>query len=283
MGNAQLSISEEDNKWFLILSNLSYLLPAGVTFYQMYKKRGSKMDKFDGWSLIVLFLFITFFSSWSYHQCRGDVVIDEGIDPEQLSPNLSEEALCTECPSTTMNWTSGSDDLTLHLTKFIDHFLAMFTIFMVIIYVIPISEKFRKFFIIMSLVWFVLFLSTGNDMIAALPILFASIVLIMFWALVFKKQDTGGYDRNIAWSLSLISTILAFVFFKWDTEPYWLKHSLWHMLGAFAGAFLLSKMAYCYDGVHTEKLKVPRWMQAIFVTPQECSKYEDILHHRAYT
>lgn len=284
MGNKQSSIGPQENKWFLVLSNLSYLLPTGVTFYKMTKKGKGRMNSADGSELIILFLFVTFFSSWSYHTCRGDIAIERGDDPEELDPSIPKEDLCKECPNqTSMSWACdlpGSGvDTSLQLSKFIDHFLAIFTLFMVLIHVVPISEKVRKLFMIISLVWMVLFLSCGNDIIAAVPVLFASIVLLVFWWTIRKQQKKETMDRNTVWSLSILSSVLAFVFFKFDTEPYWLKHSLWHIMGAVSGALLISKTASCYEGINTDQVDIPHWMQKLFSTPNECDKYNDILNH----
>jgi hypothetical protein len=285
MGNNQSSINEEANKWFLVLSNLSYLLPTGVTAYKMFKPTGKQMNKIDGSELIILFLFVTFFSSWSYHTCRGDIAIETGIDPEELKSNIPPEDLCKECPNpTSMSWTSSlpgsKQDPSLHITKFIDHFLAIFTLFMVLIHVVPISEKMKKLFMVIGLVWMVLFLSCGNDLFAAIPVLLSSVIVLVFWWKIRNHQEKTKFNRNTAWSLSLLSTILAFVFFKIDTEPYWLKHSLWHILGAVAGALLLTRTASCYEGVKSDEVKIPKWMQMIFSTPNECEKYNDILNHK---
>jgi hypothetical protein len=48
MGNKQSSIGAQENKWFLVLSNLSYLLPTGVTFYKMTKKGKGRINSTDG-------------------------------------------------------------------------------------------------------------------------------------------------------------------------------------------------------------------------------------------
>jgi hypothetical protein len=234
------------------------------------------MDKVDGFQLVLLFTFITFFSSWSYHMCRADLSIRAGHDMCEASHASSGIADCATCPDNTMTWIhklpGGSDNpISFELSRFIDHLLATFGLLMVFIHVVPISEKIRKLIMVISLIWMVLFLSGGNDAIAVLPAFISFILVMVFWFKTSKHNtEKGFYTRNKAWGLSVVSCVLAVVFFKFDTEPYWLKHSLWHILGAVSGALLLTKTAMCYQDVNVKHMDLPAAFLSVFTNPKEC-------------
>jgi hypothetical protein len=269
------SPDHSSHKWVLVLSNLAYLLPAGVAAFKMFKPTGRQMNKQDGTQLISLFVFITFFSSWSYHMCRADLSIRN--DACVVQPEINTQG-CAVCPNNSMSWIhalpGSGERMSFDLSKFIDHFLAIFTLFMVIIHVIPIAEKLRKLIMVVSMIWMILFLSGGNDFLAGLPALIGVILMMLFWFNIHHQSGKQFVSRNKVWSLAVLSVIAAFVFFKFDTEPYWLKHSLWHIMGAVAAALLISKTAGCYEDIDTSAVDIPPWMQNIFIVPDECKIYD---------
>ena len=273
------SCNPEHNKWLLVLSNLSYLMPAGVTAYKMFKPTGRIMNRTDGSELIVLFLFIAFFSSWSYHSCRADVSFESGIDVCENKPDVNKLDQCAICPKNSISWVEdlpGSDGgVSLQIAKFIDHFLALFVLIMVMIHIIPIKEKLRKLIMVISMIWMILFLSANNDVFAGIPVIIATILVLLFWFTLRKQKSKSFYNRNVAWGLAIVCTILAAVFFKWDNEPYWIKHSLWHIMGALGAVFLISKTAGCYQDVDIADVDLPEWMKKIFITPGECSRFDN--------
>ena len=70
--------------------------------------------------------------------------------------------------------------------------------------------------------------------------------------------------------LAFILMIGAGIVFKVSDEPYWLKHSLWHIFGALSAAFLISKTAICYQDVDYQKLKVPKAIKVFLSEPWQC-------------
>lgn len=279
------STSPEQHKWVLVLSNLSYLLPAGVVGYKMFKPNGRQMSKQNGTELIALFGFLTFFGSWSYHSCRADLSISSGIDINEIDPNPAKLPPCDICPDNTMTWINdtpgaSSEKMTYEIARFIDYFVATFTLLMVIIHVVPISEKARKLIVILSMIWMIMFLSGGNETIALLPSLMSVIVLIIFWFRIRNHKEKGFYTRNKVWTSALICFILAVSFLKWNNEPYWLMHSLWHIFGAIGAALLLSRTVGCYQDINENQIDIPKWMQSVFNTPNSCKKYDMNSHKK---
>ena len=284
MNDANCTLSSEGHKWFLVLSNLSYLLPAGVTAYKMFKPKGSQMNKHDGAELIILFIFVAFFGSWSYHSCRADLAVSTGVDVCEKKADNTKIPPCKVCPKTTLSWVyelpgSSNERMTYEISRFIDHFAATFTLLMVVIHTIPITEKLRKLIMVVSIIWVIICLSGGNDAFALLPSLMVVIVLLVFWFSLRDQKPKGFYTRNKAWTSALVCTSAALFFFNVHTEPYWLHHSLWHILGATGAAFLISKTAGCYQDIDTTKFEPTEWMKHIFVTPNECKEYQKILKH----
>lgn len=246
-------------KWVLVLSNLAYLFPVGVLSMKMLNKSRNKTTEL---SLISLLLFVTFFSSWSYHTCKAHF--------EHNQPRCD-----FVCPQNSMSWTNGiggnpHSKMTFDLSKLLDHLFAMFTLLMVVIHVIPIAEGVRKFMIVISLIWMMMFLTNGNEILATLPALLAFLLLVSFWFVIRNEKSTKTYNRNAAWSIAMFLSMLAFTFYQVDTEPYWLKHSLWHILSGISAAFLMSKTAGCYEDVDTENIQIPNWMNKLFTHPSRC-------------
>ena len=89
--------------------------------------------------------------------------------------------------------------------------------------------------------------------------------MIVFWAFTSRHQVDNGqfYTRNKAWTLATLSVILATVFFKFDGEPYWLKHSLWHIFGGLSAALLLSKSASGYEDINKKDMQLPRFLARV--------------------
>jgi hypothetical protein len=262
-----------DKKWFVVASNASYVLPAGVCAYKMLKRNGRRMDPYEGTSLIILFLFVAFFASWSYHICRADLGVSNDTDTVNIPP-------CENCPTNnTMGWTQhlpGSDAAYNYQTaRFIDHFMAMFTIVVVLITVVPFHDRIRKLILILTIVWMILFLSTGNESFALVPSVFLTLFLFLFWfTLRYQRENSEKLTRNRSWSLAVVFFALAITCFKISPEPYWLKHGLWHIFGAIATAFLLFKTASCYQDVNLNEIHFPSWLEYVFVKPGYCKQFD---------
>lgn len=276
------TLSPNQHKWFLVLTNLSYLLPGGVTAYKIFQPPGQRMNAYSGTELISLFGFLTFFASWSYHQCRADLSITTGVDVCQTNPKTVDIPPCEVCPkNNTLSWVSelpgSTQPMNYQISRFIDHLFATFTIFMTIIHVLPIHDKIRKLCIILTLIWMVIFLSAGNEALALVPSLISFMVLIIFWYSIRRSGNKSNvfFSRNKTWVLALLSMTLAVSFFQWDDEPYWLKHSLWHILGAISAALLISKSADNYQDIDTAKFEIPYFLRSVLQDPTTC-KLSDV-------
>uniref|UniRef100_A0A6C0BN46 Uncharacterized protein n=1 Tax=viral metagenome TaxID=1070528 RepID=A0A6C0BN46_9ZZZZ len=262
-----VSTGAEGNKWILVLSNIAYLIPAGVVLYQALKKHGQRMNKFIAAELVTVFVFVAIFTSSSYHMCRGDLAIREDVDPEQMDVQGDADLdPCAACPDNTVSWIKhippSNQEITYQLSKSYDHLFAMFALLIVLVNVIPLKQNFRHLYIVISLLWMGMFLESGNELVSGLPLIVVTVLVFMFWISVRKNIS---WRRNVTWTAALVCVIAAFIFYTLD--PYWLMHSLWHIFGALAGALLLAQTAGCYENVRGP-IKLP--VQVIFKTLSQC-------------
>lgn len=254
------------NSIILILTNLCYLVPVLVTAFKV--KKSPRGVLFEEGVILIVFLLITFFTSWSYHECRGDTLRNMNSDIKEVSSDVHIPP-CTRCKDTTMNWVQylpwSDDELTFNALKFADYFMAMYALILCILYVLPLKECVKRLFIVTSTLWLVLFLSAGNDRLSLAPLLLLLIMLAVFW--YFSAQCVPRYSpRNVVWGLSLGLFVMACVFFEIDKEPYWLKHSLWHICGAFGLSLLLSKSAARFEDIDIDRFKevIPDDLRGLF-------------------
>jgi hypothetical protein len=253
------------DKWFLILSNLAYLFPVGVVLYKWLMHSPSQPAKISGivaTQMIILLTFVALVSSWSYHACRGDVSEAEGIDIDEINPYEAELKACATCPNkpyNTLTWGThipGGKPVDLNVSKFIDHFFALFVILFVLMYSLPLKNHVRGVLLVISMTWMAWMLAASNDGAAFLPILFVTILFIGFWRNIRKSSGVKGagfqgewIGRNQAWGTAVACIFLAGIFFVVISRPYWLMHSLWHVFGALAAGFLLMKHAGRHEGL----------------------------------
>ena len=268
-----VSISSDVNKWFLIASGASYLIPVAVVVYNLFKPRGRRLNTFIAVELIAVFLFVTVFTSPSYHSCRAGLAIKENIDPDEMEIHGDAGINgCLTCPPNTMSWVRhvpmSTKELTYDLSKTYDHIFAMFALLLATINVIPLKQNFKQLIIILSLLWMALFLGSGNDIIAGIPVMIVTGLFVAFWIAVRKNISC---KRNVAWGLGIFCVILGFVCFA--LEPYWLMHSMWHIMGAVAGALFLAQTAGCYESIHGS-FTLPKYMRLLFKRPEACTVFD---------
>lgn len=81
---------------------------------------------------------------------------------------------------------------------------------------------------------------------------FAALLLLIFWYQSWKYKLKGWKSRTVWWTLGILCSAGSFGFFG-APNKYWLFHSLWHVLGALAGA------AFIMGGFdQTEPVKLPK-------------------------
>ncbi len=269
-----MNVTSQQSKYTLCLSNLAYLFPASIVLYKMIRPGDNKLNKADGSSLIILFIFVAIFSSWSYHSCRSDLTSNGKFDKNATHTTLNFQNTCQTCPDSTMSFVNsfpGSNEpMSFQLSRFIDHYTAILTLVMVILHTIPLHEKIRKLLLVISLLWMILFLSAGNEAFALVPAILMLIMLLIFWFMIRKNKESGFFTRNKIWALSFVFMIAAFICFKIDSEPYWMNHSQWHIYGSIAAGLLLSKTAICYADINLDQIHIPTTMLNMFTNPYEC-------------
>lgn len=257
----------------LMFTNLMYLVPALVVAIKAKKEKGTALME-EGVILIVFFL-ITFFCSWSYHQCRGDKLREYEMDLTEQYASHNIPA-CSKCDKTTLNWLEklpfSRQKLRFVMLKFIDYFMATFSLIVSLLYILPLRECIKRLILVVTIVWMILFLSVDNDTLTLLPLLFLMTTLLLFW--YYSRNACSDKKRNVVWGLGVITFFVAITFYEFDKEPYWIKHSLWHIFGAISISLFLSKTAVRYENIDIDKFysNLPKDLKPIFKTvPNVCS------------
>jgi len=239
------------------LSNLAYLLPVIVIIYKLCPGCGQSIDPFIGAELIVVFLVITLFTSTSFHMCRDDIRTNPPQEDDDKDLN------CKECNFTTMSWTKflpgASHAITYQTIRLLDHFIAWFSIILVLVNIIPLKDNIKQMCIILSIIWLLFFLPTCNDIAAVMPVLALTTLFFIFWITVRKGINTL---RNIVWGMAVITCIVSLICYTCGT--YWLSHSCWHVFGAITVTLLLMQTAGGYENVNLTTVRFGPCMEIFF-------------------
>lgn len=213
----------------LVWTNVAYVIPAMMTIYQMTKKRGHRMNKYQGMSFICLFLFISFFSSWCYHSC-------------QCSNDIRK--VCY------LHRLSGSDnEPTMEILKYVDYFIALFTLMLLLVHVLPLSDAMKLLCINLSVIWFTLWLMVGFKYVASAPVVIIFVLALIFW--IMMKTNP------LILILLLLCIMISLICYASSPgeKYYWVIHSLWHVFSALTLALLLYQYTCCHDNLES---KLPR-------------------------
>lgn len=221
-------MSPEEAKNWLVYSNFAYLLPALIIGFRVFYT--GKMDAFNGIELMTLLVTVGLFTSYGYHICQQDFDKTYNTSPDNKP--------CLSCPKET--WPPGMEDITYENAMFLDHFLANLTVFMVLIYVLPLKPDIKTALRIFGMLWIVLSTVRHSDEIAQIPT-----VLITFGLMFPFWMYAGGLARNISWGLGMIFILVALWAFK--QPDYDIYHGIWHVCGA------LSAASFLWSGVSVAK------------------------------
>ena len=248
--------SEDDNRSYqsqlLLLTNVSYILPALVM--------GSKLKFLHATSfmeegvLLVAFFLVAFFTSWSYHSCRSFQCCNVAGDVTESYAHVNIKP-CATCPETPIHWLEhlpfSKENIKFNLLKYNDYIFAFLAIILSCLYCIPFKECFKRYFLIMSIIWILLLLSVENDRLACLPVIALISLFLVFWVKA-RPYDTDP-RRQTAWTAATFCFVVALYCFQIDREPYWIKHSLWHLFGGVGLALILYKSSGRYENINVDE------------------------------
>jgi len=221
-----VSSSYSNSKNMLIYSNLAYLFPLIILLYKiLYKKHFSKPIGFE---LAILYCAVMFFSS-KYHICRSNIAEKDG-DVIQYQSDLPESHKKQICPV--------GEGMYLDKATLLDHVFAFYALTATMLYLIPMKSEVRHLIMTIVLIYIIILQSHNkiynDNMITAIPTLIIT-CYFMYYIIHNKTNQSNYYFVVLGGILSLIAVIL----FMAVPEPYWLNHSLWHILGAISGGLLL--------------------------------------------
>jgi hypothetical protein len=219
----------------LLFSNIAYMSPAVVALYKGFVSKTLNVP--SAIEIAAFSTFVTFITSWNFHECRSNLASIEG-DAEEQSGSINAEY--TPCPDTGRMWLK----MCYGETRNIDNIFAIFTMLLIILHIVPLRDSVRSIYRTFGFLYIVfVILSVGpNDgsVIAGLPVMIALLAFVLPYLWVTRKRrDKESHIRRLTWSLSACFSIVAFVMFAMN-EKFWLYHSLWHIFGGLSGALLVA-------------------------------------------
>ncbi len=219
--------------WLLILSNIAYFIPMIIVFIKTIQKTVSWPI---GVELMLLYAAVIFFST-DYHWCRGELSKD--VDPNELQSDLEDNIKCKECPvGLGMNYQRA---------WFLDHFFATYVLGITLLVIAKINNRGLsdtiRVLLLVVVVGSLSFSSPGknkaNKFLQGVSVLPLVLIILAFGYYWWVNKTSIATHHQIFYITGGMISALAMLFFSIYSQPYWLMHSLWHILGGIAGAFLL--------------------------------------------
>lgn len=207
-------ISSKDKRG-LVYSNLIYLLPVVVLFYKYFVQKSINTS---GFVILTVFYIAVMLYSINYHACQ------KHVDP-------TADDLIMKC---------ASDNMFYSQAQFNDLTMANFSLFITILYIIPIHDELRIILQTIGILWVITtqsFTNVFNNVIYnSIPAIIASLFYFVYLIISFKHLHIFSQVISILGCLLSIAAVALFIFFRGN---YGLTHTLWHVFGGISGGCLL--------------------------------------------
>jgi hypothetical protein len=215
----------------LVLSNISYLVPAAVAAYRATMSKTLSPEAAS--ELIPWYVSVAFIFSWSYHACRTELAKKNQVDPCQTSFDWTAQGQCNQCPISGLQYARVPYDR----ASVLDRVFANYAVLLTLIHAIPLTDQATHIYRSLGLIWIAAaFLANPQyeDELALICFLPLAILFLMYWA-----QTRHNQSRNMTWSVAmfLIAVAVSALFMP---GYYYLAHPIWHIGGALAAAMALS-------------------------------------------
>lgn len=234
---------------FLFYSNLGYLLPIGTSIYLLIEFSDNKPSiehKMSWWYLFFLMILttVTMVNSMFYHNCKKHIDFQKEFEGDNKS---------RICPIG-----KGMQFTQVYFTDILFSNLSLLGTFL---FLLPISITKRIYWFMISILYNIMVLSfrdllttpTTTQSVAALPGLLAGLIYFYMSGRYFFGGKTlftykTTYELNSVTNypfvfliMAIISAIVGFFIFMADETviPYYIGHSIWHILGGLSGCFFL--------------------------------------------
>lgn len=225
--------AEKHEEW-LVLSNLAFLMP---TMACLWRYKEGTLTGANTMELVPVLLFVTFFSSWNYHACRSNLADEGKIDMCENQPALDENtaAFSKTCPRKDYMYLN----MDYNEARIFDVLFAVYATFLVTLQSVPLKTGWKSSSHVLGLLWITASLLLLDDHIigetvSMMIVLFALLLILIFWYQSAHYQLKDYKRRNIWWSLGLLFSAGS-IGFQRAPDQYWLFHSLWHIMGSLAG------------------------------------------------
>jgi hypothetical protein len=224
--------SKAGSRVMLIGSNIAYIAPIVIAVIKYIK---GDIPFATAVELIVLFIAVILASS-NYHWCHSKFSADYG-DKEEV--NFLQGDDCYKCPT--------GNGMTISKASFLDHFLAMYAIGITVLHMFPIKMEYMIMLRVLLFV-FILFIQVFSgmklfffnaDKLSIIPIL----VLLIFWGFqAFRDKILIQKEHKKFYIGAIIVGMISIGLFGLLNRPYWLFHSLWHIMGAITSCLIIWTM-----------------------------------------
>lgn len=199
----------------LVYSNLVYLLPVIVLLYKYF---GQKSINISGLIILSVYYIAVMLYSINYHICQ------------KYTNNIPDNFLL-ECPSKNMSYSQA---------KFNDLTLANFSLFLTILYIMPINNELRIILQSIGILWVITTQSFtnifDNILYNSIPALVMSIFYFIYLVATFKHLHLVSQIISIFGCIFAIIAVTLFIFLR---SNYGTTHTLWHIFGGLSGGMLL--------------------------------------------
>lgn len=219
------------NRNLLQFTNLSYLLPVAVIWYKELKQHTDRLVVEDAIALTLIFAFLGLVASWNYHGCRSYIANIQNVDALQVQALPCQTFERQNCQESTISF---------EMTHFIDYFIAYFSFFLAVHAVYPVKSRQFLLTFVFAMLWFLYFLMYNNRVVAGLPCIIIVLRLIWF-CLKSKSTSHAKLQMQVCfWSAASLCFLVGAILLEVFSEPYWLHHSVWHILSGISAALFLS-------------------------------------------
>jgi len=207
-------ISSQDKR-ALVYSNFIYLLPIVVLFYKYFIQKSISTS---GFVILTVFYIAVMLYSINYHVCQ------KHVDP-------TEDDLIMKC---------ANDNMFYSQAQFNDLTMANFSLFITILYIIPIHDELRIILQTIGILWVITtqsFTSVFNNVLYnSIPALIASLFYFTYLVMSFKNLHIFSQIISIFGCILSVAAVALFIFFRGN---YGITHTLWHVFGGISGGCLL--------------------------------------------
>lgn len=214
------SLKSKSYSKMLVYSNLIYLLPIIILIYKFFWQKSIDLI---GFLILGIFYLATMLYSINYHICQGRSA--------QVSSDFPYLSIVAKCAKDGMLYTQA---------QFNDLVLANYTVFLTLLYIMPINNELRIVLQSIVILWIITAQSFSNvfnnSIFLAIPTVLVAIFYFIYQVVTFRHLHIFS---QILTGFGCIFAAVAMGLFLFPGDKYELLHGLWHIFGGLGGSCIL--------------------------------------------